>query len=267
MNLAGRGVKLKLAPSHHGRVLTEEILDLIDERTRVVALSFVQYATGQRMDIATIGKYCRERGVLFFVDAIQGLGVLHLDVEANFIDSLTANSHKFLLGPGGVAVFYISEQMMAQIEPSVAGWLSVENAAEAFSPNLTYKLDQPLHWRSSAARYEPGNPNLAGIFGLGAALETILEVGIDQIEAHVLKLTDRLCEGLLQKGYDIVSPRSQKEKSAIVCCTHPDHSSTEIREKLLAGNIVIADRCGRARIAPHLYNTEEEIDRILAMLP
>ena len=98
MNLANRRVEVKLAPSRNHKVETEDILNRIDDQTRVVALSFVQYATGQRMDLATIGRYCRQRGIFFFVDAIQGLGVLHLDVERDFVDALTANSHKFLLG-------------------------------------------------------------------------------------------------------------------------------------------------------------------------
>jgi len=266
MNLANQGVKLKLAPSHDGRVSTEEIIDLIDDRTRVVALSFVQYATGQRMDLATIGKYCRERGVFFFVDAIQGLGALKLDVESNFVDALSANSHKFLMGPGGVGLMYLSDYAMTVVQPSVVGWLSVENAAEAFSPSLTYHLDQPLHLHSGAARFESGNPNIAGTFGLGAALETILEIGIEQIESHLVGLTDRLCSGLDERGYHVVSPRGENEKSAIVCCTHPQHSSATIREKLLASKIITADRCGRCRIAPHLYNTTEDIDRLLSTL-
>jgi selenocysteine lyase/cysteine desulfurase len=267
MNLANQGVKLKLAQSHNGRVSTEEILDLIDDRTRVVALSFVQYATGQRMDLATIGKYCREREVFFFVDPIQGLGALKLDVEANFVDALSANSHKFLMGPGGVGLMYLSDYAMSVVQPSIVGWLSVENAAEAFSPNLTYHLDQPLHLHSGAARFESGNPNIAGIFGLGAALETILEIGIEQIEAHLIGLTDRLSNGLRENGYHVFSPRDENEKSAIVCCTHPQHSSESIRNKLLSEKIITADRCGRCRIAPHLYNMTEEIDKLLTTLP
>ena len=267
MNLSKRGVELRLAPSTMGKVLTEDILDLINERTRVVALSSVQYATGQRMDLATIGKFCRERNVLFFVDAIQGLGALKMDVEADFIDALTANSHKFLLGPGGCGFLYISDAALKIVEPSVVGWLSVDNPAEAFSPDLSYKLDRPLHLHSGAMRFEAGSQNFAGIFGLGASLDSILDAGPDEIERHIVELTDHLCEGLSTRGYDIVSPRADGEKSAIVCCTHNRHSSAFLREHLISNKVITADRCGRLRIAPHLYNTHEEIDQLLNALP
>jgi len=267
MNLSKHGVALRLAPSNNGKVLTEDILDLINTRTRVVAISSVQYATGQRMDLTTIGKFCRERNVLFFVDAIQGLGALKMDVEADFIDALTANSHKFLLGPGGCGFLYISDAALKIVEPSVIGWLSVENPAEAFSPNLTYHLDRPLHFHSGAMRFEGGSPNFPGIFGLGASLDTILEIGPDEIERHVIELTDHLCEGLSKRGYNVVSPRGDGEKSAIVCCTHNRHSSEFLREHLISNKVITTDRCGRLRIAPHLYNTHEEIDQLLNALP
>jgi len=267
MNLAKQGVELRLAPSINGKVLTEDILHLINKRTRAVAISSVQYATGQRMDLATIGKYSRKHNVLFFVDAIQGLGALKMDVEAEYIDALTANSHKFLLGPGGCGFLYISEKAMDVVTPSVVGWLSVENPAEAFSPDLKYNLGQPLPLHSGAIRFEAGSQNFAGIFGFGAALDTILEVGTDQVELQVIELTDRLCAGLADRGYDVVSPRNDGEKSAIVCCTHTRHSSAFLREHLIANKVITADRSGRLRIAPHLYNTHDEVDQLLNALP
>jgi selenocysteine lyase/cysteine desulfurase len=252
-------IEIRQARERDGRLETGEILSLIDARTRVVALSFVEFASGFRNDLATIGRYCRERDILFVVDAIQGLGALKLDVEACCIDAISADAHKFLLGPDGVALLYVSARAMERVQPTAVGWLSVAD------PDDFNALDQA--YAPSARRYESGALNTAGIVGLGAAIELFQQVGIETIEHHLLELTEYLCAGLAEKGYRIVSSRRPGEASAIVCCTHTRHSAEELYRHLDAHRIITTPRLGRLRISPHFYNTREDLDQLLQALP
>lgn len=254
-----QGVELRLAKEHDGRLETEEILRLVDERTRIVSLSFVEYASGFRNDLRTIGRFCRERDVLFLVDGIQGLGALQLDVVDCCIDALSADAHKFLLGPDGVALLYVSRRAMERVKPTVVGWMSVANPFD-FS-----ELEQPL--APSACRFEPGALNTAGVVGLGAALELFLKTGLAEIESYVLGLSDYLSEQLQARGYRVVSARRAGETSAIVCCQHERHSAEQLYELLNERQIVTTPRLGRLRISPHFYNTRAELDQLLAALP
>lgn len=253
------GVEVRMARERSGRLETEEILSLIDERTRVVTLSFVEFASGFRNDLATIGRYCRARDVLFVVDAIQGLGALELDVEACAIDALSADAHKFLLGPDGVALFYIARNALERVRPTLVGWLSVNN------PEAYADYEQP--YAPGARRFEAGALNTTGVLGLGAAIEMLLQTGTAQIENYLLGLGDYLCDGLRARGYQIVSSRRAKEKSAIVCCQHKSYSAEQLYQHLDAQRIITTPRLGRLRIAPHLYNTRAEVDQLLAALP
>lgn len=260
MRLERYGVQLRLAPERNGRIETDELLSLVDERTRVVTVSFVQFINGFRMDLPRIGAFCRERGIVFVVDAIQGLGALSLDVQRDHVDALAADAHKFLLGPEGVTILFVSDRILERIQPTVVGWMSVFRGFD----NL---LDYRLEYREGAARFEPGSLNSMGIHGLGASLDMFLEVGIDRIEQHVLTLTDHLAEGLQAKGYHVISSRRPGEASAIVCCAHERYSAAELCQRLAEHRIIVAHRLGRLRIAPHFYNTREEIEVLLERVP
>lgn len=253
------GVDLRQAKERDGRLETDEILSLIDQRTRVVTLSFVEFASGFRNDLTTIGRYCRERDILFVVDAIQGLGALQLDVERDCIDALSADAHKFLLGPDGVALFYLSERAMQRVKPTLVGWLSVKN------PDDYANYDQG--YAESAKRFEPGALNSAGVFGLGAAIEMMLKIGPEQIESYLLELTNYLCEQLQERGYRIFSSRRPGEASAVVCCRHDRHAVEHLSDLLNEQRIITTPRLGRLRISPHFYNTREEIDQLIGALP
>lgn len=252
------GVELRMACERDGRLETEEILSLIDSRTRVVSLSFVEFGSGFRNDLESIGRYCRERGVVFVVDAIQGLGALKLDVKACCIDALSADAHKFLLGPDGVALFYVSRQAMESIQPTVVGWTSVANPFDFDNANQPYA--------SSARRFEPGALNTTGIVGLGAAIELFLNTGLEKIENHLLELGDYLSERLMERGYQVVSSRHPGEKSAVICCRHDKFSADELYRILNEQRIITTPRLGRLRISPHFYNTRDDIDRLIESL-
>jgi cysteine desulfurase/selenocysteine lyase len=252
-------VTIRKVAERDGRIDTDELLALVDERTRVVTISWVQFASGFRSDIQHIGRFCRERGVLFFIDAIQGLGGLQLDVERDSVDAFAADAHKYLLGPEGIAVMYISERVLDQIEPTVLGWTSVKH----WEDYLDYQLD----YRAGALRFECGTLNTVGVYGIGAAIDLFLEVGPETIEAHLLGLSDYLAGRLSSKGYTVVSSRRAGETSGIVCCTHPRHTPSKLYHHLLERNVVTAPRVGRLRISAHFYNTRDDIDALIAALP
>ena len=272
------GVGLRAVPERNGRVELEELLGMIDDRTRVVTISFVEFGSGFRNDLRTIGRYCRERDILFVVDAIQGLGALRLDVEDCCIDAFAADAHKFLLGPDGIALLYIRRAALDRIAPTVLGWMSVEQ------PFLFTRAAKPLV--AGARRFEPGALNTAGIVGLGAAIELFLDTGPERIEQYLFDLSDYLCARLEERGYDIFSSRREGEKSAFVCVRHPNYpnhlddldsaavggaakgySAEDLYHLLNREGIITTPRLGRLRISPHFYNTREEIDRLIEILP
>lgn len=253
------GVELRVAHECDGRIETEEILGLIDGRTRVVSLSFVEFGSGFRNDLRTIGRYCRERGILFVVDAIQGLGSLKLDVKDFCVDAFSADAHKFLLGPDGIALLYIRREVLERIEPTLVGWMSVEKPFK-----FTHDI-KPLV--PGARRFEPGVLNTAGVVGLGAAIELFLRIGPERIEQYLIELGDYLCERLQERGYRIFSSRRPGEKSSFVCCRHEKYAAEDLYELLEKERIITTPRLGRLRISPHFYNLREEIDALVNALP
>lgn len=253
-------VKLRAARcGPDGIVGTSDILALVDERTRVVTVSWVQFATGQRLDIRQIGKFCRERGILFVVDAIQGLGALQLDVENDFVDVFAGGAHKFLLGPKGVSLLYLSDSALERVRPTVIGWTAVKDYSDY--------LVHDLNFREGAIRFEGGTPNVAGVCGLGEAIELFLQADPRKIEEHILSLNRYLTHGLQERGYRITSSPRPTEASGIVTCQHDAYSGQELCNHLDARNVITSARNDALRVAPHFYNTQGDIDALLAALP
>jgi cysteine desulfurase/selenocysteine lyase len=260
MDLKSRGVKVQMVREESGRIPLDRVIEAINNRTRVVSLSAVQFASGFRCDLAEVGRVCQERGVLFCVDAIQALGVLPIDVRAMNIDFLSADGHKWLCAPEGCGIFYCRRELLEHVHPSTVGWICMKNANDFGN----YKYDL----LNDARRFDSGSYNLLGIYGLGASLEMFLEIGIDAIAKRVLALTDRLVNGLKNKGYRIISAREPEHASGIVAFTSEVHDHEEIRRHLKAEyRLIIAVREGRLRASPHFYNTEAEIDQLIEVLP
>ncbi len=258
--LQSRGVQLRMVLEEDGRVPIEQVMAAINSRTRVVAISSVQFASGYRTDLATLGEFCQSKGVFLCVDAIQSLGAFPVDVKAMNIDFLAADGHKWLLAPEGAGVFYVRRELQGYLRPTTIGWLSMKNAFDFGRYQFEYQ--------DSAARYESGSFNLPGIFALGAAIDLALEVGIENISKRLLRLTDRLAEGVRSKGYRVVSSRRPVEASAIVAFVSDLHNHTKVQHHLQSEHrVVIAERCGRLRASPHYYNSEREIDQLIELLP
>ncbi|MBN2563375.1 MAG: aminotransferase class V-fold PLP-dependent enzyme [Phycisphaerae bacterium] len=260
MNLRDAGVQLKMVPEDKGRIPLERIIELLDERTRLVSISAVQFASGFRTDLAALGKACQERGVLFCVDAIQSLGCVPINVRAMRIDFLSADGHKWLLAPEGAGIFYCRHELLGLLRPSQVGWMGVQDAMN-FG-------DYKLEFRDDAQRFDSGSYNLAGIWGLGASIEWLLEIGVEEIWDRVRMLTDRLAKGVQAKGYRLVSSREPSEASGIVAFVSDTHDHARVVNHLRQEHrTVIAAREGRLRASPHFYNTEDEIDQLVEHLP
>ncbi len=258
MNLQSRGVEMRLVASRQNRLHIDDIRAAIDSRTRIVSLSFVEFASGFLNDLDAVGAICRDRGVLFFVDAIQGLGVLPLDVSRSPIDFLAADGHKWLLGPEGAGILYVRRELLDRLHPVGVGWNSVIGARD-FS-RIDFRL------KPHAGRYESGSHNIAGITGLGASLEMLLEIGTAKVASRIRELTDYLCERAPQTGLGIYSSRAEREWSGIVSLTVPDGSPRDRVKRCRDAGVVINQRAGRLRVSPHCYNTRDEIDRLMDLL-
>jgi selenocysteine lyase/cysteine desulfurase len=258
MNLAGRGVELRRVPSRGPRVAIDDIAAAIDSRTRVVSLSYVEFASGFRNDLAAVGTMCRRRDIIFVVDAIQGLGVLPLDVSKLPVDALSADGHKWLLGPEGAGIFYLRRDLVDRLHPVGIGWNSVVGSRR-FS-----KIDFQL--KPHAGRWESGSLNVGGVLALGASLEVLNNIGWPVIQQRVLSLTDYLCERAAARGLDVFSSRLDRERSSIVSLIATGRDPQTIKRRCRDAGIVINHRAGRLRFSPHAYNTEEELGRAIEVI-
>jgi len=255
--LEKRGVVLRLVEPENGCVSHESLVNALTPRTRVLAVSFVQYLSGFRLNLEKLGQACAAQGCLLFVDAIQGLGAFPLDVHAAQIAGLAVDGHKWLLGPEGCGVLYVNRQVMDKITPSEVGWWSVRHWADF--------TKRELCWRDNALRYECGTLNTVGIYGLRAAVELLLEVGVAAIAKHILDLTDRLRRGLLDQGHSVFGPYAREVASGIVSFAPRQGTAEELLVKFLSHRVQVAARLGMVRVSPHFYNTDAEIDRVLEL--
>lgn len=259
-NLRDRWVKVKSVPEdEEGRISFEKIEKAVDEQTRVISISFVEFTSGFKNDLKRIGELCRENDIIFVVDAIQGLGALSLDVKEMGIDFLAADGHKWLLSPEGVGIFYARKGSMEKLLVHEVGWASVVDKEDYLDYNLTLRPD--------ATRFECGSLNTVGIYGLKGSLEVIHEVGIKNVETWVLGLTDYLVEKLEKKGYSVFSSRRDGEKSSIVSFYSEQHNLPRIHSNLTSKGVIVSLRDSRIRVSPHFYNTHEDIDKLLKYLP
>jgi selenocysteine lyase/cysteine desulfurase len=253
--LEAKGVRLELLPVTAG-------LDRIDEAVRsarLLAVSFVQYLSGYRMDLDAIGEICHSRGVFFFVDAIQGLGAFPVDVRRARISALAADGHKWLLGPEGCGILYIQKDLQDSIDPVEFGWTNVAGYADYAA--------RDMRLRGDAGRYECGTLNTIGCFGLRAALEFLLDVGIQRIAPAVQSLGDQIASGAERKGYLTSVPRTPSTGAGIVSIRKPGVDSRQIVHDLMAKNFLAAPRQGWLRVSPHFYITPDEIDAFVDELP
>jgi selenocysteine lyase/cysteine desulfurase len=258
LNVASRGVEVRQVPSRDGQFDLKELDAACDARTRIVAVSWVGYATGWRCDVDAVVEIAHRHGALVCLDAIQGLGVFPLDVRRTPVDFLSADGHKWLLGPEGAGLFYIRREHLDRLRPLGIGWNSVAHAGD-FS-NLELKL------KPSAARYEGGSYAMPGIIGLGASLELLAQFGPARIGERLISYTTEVCNRLSEIGAVIASDRRPQHASGIVSFELPGRDPQLLRRRCLERSIVLSCRAGRLRLSPHAYNNHEDLDRLIAGL-
>jgi cysteine desulfurase/selenocysteine lyase len=259
-----RGVRTRLMRQADRRVTPQLVVEAWSPRTRVLAVSFVQYNSGFRADLEALAETVHERGGILFCDGIQGLGALRLDVRETGVDLLAAGTHKWLLGLQGCGIFYCRRSVLETLLPVhiAAGSLVVDQ--DPSDPDAPYAREL-VH---EARRFEEGTRNYLGIAALAESLRLIEEVGIDRIEARIKTLTDYLVQQVERRGCRVESPRGSGEWSGIVLFGPPERgpSASEIVTAMHAQHITINAREGCIHMGVHFYNTHEEIDRMLAVL-
>jgi len=256
LNLKQSGVEIDLLLADRGVFTPETVAGALTPRTRLLALSAVQFLSGYRADLEGIGELCRRHGVVFAVDGIQAVGGIRIDVQTMRIDALAAGAQKWQMSPQGTGFLYLTEELQQRIHQAHLGWLSVNDPWEFRD------LSQPL--ASSARRYEGGSLNMSGIHATCAAITTLLEFGPAAIEEHVLAITGRMLEAFEAiDGIDIVTPRQENRRAGIVTISAGDReASGQLYDYLRKQSMIAAAREGLVRFSPHFYNSPEEIDRI-----
>ncbi len=257
MNLERLGVEVRWVKAVRGRVPFEQIAAQVNSRTRVLSISSVEANSGFRNDLNRIGQFCQDKNILFCVDAIQSLGVLPMDVQADHIDCLAADGHKWMLSVEGLGGFYISKRVLDKIHPAVVGWDSVVNPQDYMNYDFTLRPD--------ARRYEEGSINTMSIHAFGAALELLLEVGVENIQQRVLELGDCIINRVKERKWKQISSTVAEERSGIVSfAVGVDEAA--LKKEMAQERIAITVRDGLIRLSPHFYNTEIEIDKCFAYL-
>ncbi|MFL5328980.1 MAG: aminotransferase class V-fold PLP-dependent enzyme [Gemmataceae bacterium] len=256
LNLESRGVSVRRVPPRGNRVELSDLRDTCDHRTRMIAVSFVGYASGFRVDVAALVQLARERNAHLMVDAIQGLGVLPFDLQQTPIDFVACGSHKWLLGPQGAGFLYIRPHLIDMLHPMEVGAASVM-AGFDYS-RIEFEL------KPTAARWEGGTTNFGGFAAFGASIDLLL--GTPGIPDRVRHLTGTLCTRAECAGLKIFSSRSGYDWSGIVSFDLGSRDVAAAVKRCRDAGIVVSNRGGRLRAAPHIYNSEDEIDRLIGAI-
>lgn len=262
-DLERHGVILKrLQPEAPGAITPELVEAALTPKTKLVALASCHFLSGYRIEIDRIGRMLRERGVLFCLDAIQTVGAFETRVD--YVDFLSADSHKWMLGPMSAGIFYVREELQDRLRPSLLGSWNVR------SPNFI--AQEEIAFEQGGRRYEPGALNIAGILGMKAGIDLIQEVGLEAISEQLLKLKARLHAGLAPQSFTFLGPDPHSvNASGITTVQHPTLSLEEVARRLTENNITTSLRHNRAgqallRFSPHFYNMEAEMDRVAEVI-
>ncbi len=258
MNLKSRGVETRQVPCR-GSWQADDLLGACDSQTRMIAVSWVSYSNGFRADLDELVHRAHANDILVMVDAIQGMGVFPLDVTATPIDFLAADGHKWMLGPEGAGLLYIAGRNLDRLRCQGVGWNSVSHRFD-FS-----RIDLDL--RDEAARFEGGSQNIVGFFGLGASLDLLVSTGIAQIAERILDVRQECIDALESQGAEVFGRWPRENASGIVAFTVPQQDPVAVRRRCLQAGVVLSCRDGRLRIAPHAYNNQDDIERLIKALP
>lgn len=256
--LESKGVEIRKVPAIDGRLTAESLSQYVDNRTKLVAVSHVQFYNGYRVDLAAFAEVCHKQNALLVVDGTQSAGAMVLNMEKTGVDVVVASAHKWMMGPMGVGFAAFSENAFHRISVAVPGWLSV---------NDPYQFKRELDFVPTGRRFEPGTENGAGIFGLTERLRNFKQIPVTFIEQRIFSLLDEFADKIKAKGYRVTSTMKPSERSGIFTFYHPEIATEVLFAELSAANVKTSIRNGCIRISPHFYNSEQEMDFIAEILP
>ena len=262
-HLADRGVELRIVETgKQGELKPEQIDQACDRKTRLVACSWVGYATGYRICPRQLAEIAHAHGAYFFLDAIQGLGVFPLDVRESGVDFFSADGHKWLMGPEGAGLFFCRHELLDELRPCVVGWNSVQNSYDFGKSELRFK--------ESASRFEAGTQNMAGLLGMEASLDLIVRTGVTASQSpvgeRVIELTRSYGEKLEKIGFRSHCSTETAHRSGILSVSKPGTDPAAVRAHLLQRGAVTSVRKNLLRFSPHAYNNEQDIELTIESL-
>lgn len=257
-SLKPKGVEIRLLDLATVGDPEAALIELCDERTRLLSTSSVQYASGRRMQLERLGEFCQRQGILFVVDAIQSLGAFPFDIRSTLADAVVADGHKWMLGPEGLALFYCGESLKERLELHQFGWHMVQDAGD-----FDRQTWMPAR---SARRFECGSPNMLGAHALHASLGLLQEIGIENVAKIIQSLCDRIIEQIDQRGFELLTPRDPTQRAGIVTFRIPDKDNQHIQQALMKQQVVCASRGGGIRFSPHFHTSSEQIGQAFERL-
>lgn len=235
----------------------ERLHNTITPRTRLVAVSTVNYTTGLRVPCEELASFLRDRGILLYLDGTQGLGALQYDMHAIRPDMFAVDAYKWLLSPNGAGFMYVSPELRPRLQPNVIGWRS----------HVGWRNHENLHegvpeFSADAERYEGGMLAFAPLYAMGAAVEMMLGIGPETIERRVMELAAKTCGVLRAAGAGLLSDSSPHFDSPVIAARFPDRDASALARELKARNVLVSARHGFLRVSPHFYNDETDVERL-----
>lgn len=264
LHLRRKGVRVHVVKPACGAARIEDVAPVVTPHTRVLALDWVSYIDGTRLDLAALGELAHRHGAIFVVDGTQGVGALELNLHGLPVDVLAAAAYKWLLGPYGVGFAYLRPEIQERLDLPVINWMAVEGSEDFDSlPVEDYTLVE------GARVFDvPETPSFLNLYGLEASMEFVANAGVRTVTEHCRRLLDRLADGLRRQGFQL-SPSAQPEHQSTILGFEAQSraATTNLYEKLTAHHVAVSLRHGVIRVSPYLYNTEEEIDALLQLTP
>jgi cysteine desulfurase/selenocysteine lyase len=258
-SLASKGVEFREADLGSAASPEDTLFSLVNDRTKLLTISSVQFSTGLRMNLERIGEFCRQRGIFFCVDAIQSLGAVEFDVQKIMADFVVADGHKWMLGPEGLAVFYSHPDARDQLRLNQFGWHMVEAAGDFDRKDWAIA--------KTARRFECGSPNMLGIYALSASLSLLLEVGMEKVEKDILKRSEYLFDKITSlPRLELITPAIQDRYAGIVTFRKNGTDNSALYQYLMQHNVMCAPRSGGIRVSPHFYTPYEHLDQVIDMV-
>jgi len=254
-----KGVEVRLAKNREGIVEVADLEKLVDDHTKVLAISHVEYASGLKFNLKELHHLASEHGALLVVDAIQSLGVVPLNVKDEGVDILASGAYKWLLGPFGTSILYIRRGLYEKLEPPLVGFRSTGKPFELEPTKLTYA--------KTAKKFEYSTSNYASMIGLAEAIKYLRRIGIERVYNYVLKITGNLIQSLSNlRGVRIITPEEEEKRSGIVTIRFKKADYMNVAKRLGEKGIIVSPRFKSVRMSPHIYNTEEDISKALEEL-